>query len=1285
MTTKMIEFSLCMLLIIGSLNPVIANEEIEELEEDIYVVTSTSAFTQPIVNDIQLDGNKYHQIQLNGLSNGGSPGEPLLPMKAVRLLLPPKTTVETIQIHSSSPEIISLAHQIEPAGEPVPLSQMKSASPPQPDPLVYNSSDPFPGELFKKGGTYYFRGYSVLVITLFPVQFLPTKNKIRYYSEITVSVDLQSNEKRKSPLYRGLETDKTDILNKIDNPEVIHSYDSENSISIASYDLLIITDDQFKEAFAPLKHAHEFLGNPTIIQTLTDIGSDNPEDIRDFIRDAYLNWGIQYVLIGGDSHIVPTAKLTSYQTLIPSDLYYACLDGTFNYDNDEYWGEPTDGESGGDVDLIAEVYVGRACVDDCVDVKTFVNKTIAYMTKNSSLEYYDNVLLVGENLGFGGIAEWGGNYMDELIDGSKTHGYETVGIPSDKYNIDTLYDKDWPTQNWPQEEIIKKINRGTQLINHLGHSGYNYNMNVGNRDVILSLTNNETCFIYSQGCEAGDFDYPYADCIAEYFTVKTKHGAFAGIWNSEDGFGKSGSTDGPSQRFHREFLDAIFGENITILGKANQDSKEDNLYRINETVMRWCYYELNYFGDPLLHFDLPDHNVGVGRIFAPTHLQSPRTISLNAAVFNKGRHDEANISVTIQINGVGVHSEMIPHLQRASQQYINYSWTPQEIGLYNITVQVSIPGYKDDIPSDDTRTITIAIGVQNLNTTECFATIQEAIDDSDTLDGHCIFAPSGIYTENIVVTKGIFLLGEDKQTTILQSTTYHNTVVSVEQTVGFRISNFLIQNGKTGISLKFCFNSVVDGNRIKNNFKTGIVFRSSANGFIRENEIADNSLGVHLAGCSNNISILFNSIHDNTEINIENLPNLTEGSIIIKTPEEKGGIFLENTDQSVLKNNTISYNFIGIRILGDSKGNCIIHNMFINNTENCYDEGLHNQWDDGFPLGGNYWSMYTGDDHYRGPDQDRIYPDGIGDKPYLIPGGMSADRYPKLYPFNVSIVNTDTGEVFPTIQQAVDSSNTIDGHHILVLSDTWYENIEIQKSIILLGLDRNYTTLQDGNEKKYDTILTLLADNVTVHGFTFQINKLYDNTGIKVFSSGNNIWGNIFLNINRPIILEKSSHNMIYDNTFQSGYINLLLSNFNTIKNNRLTSTDKSFTGIRIHSSNENTFLYNTIENRSAGIFIDYSYNNTICYNQIENNEFGIFIEDANNNTLYHNNLIGNEQNALNYYGNNSWDNGYPSGGNYWDDYNGTDSNRDGIGDIPYEISDTIDYDRYPLMYPVEI
>jgi hypothetical protein len=221
---------------------------------------------------------------------------------------------------------------------------------------------------------------------------------------------------------------------------------------------------------------------------------------------------------------------------------------------------------------------------------------------------------------------FGDEHMDELINGSNHNMYTTVGIPESSYSMSKLYDHTWPgfdidnpwNTGWPTEEIISRINTGVRIINHLGHSGTGYNMRMVNDDV-NDLTNNVLPFIYSQGCYAGAFDD--GDCIAEYFSIKTTHAAFAVIMCARFGWGTPGSTDGPNQRFHRQFWDAVFGENITALGKANQDSKDDNIQKIRGSCIRWCYYEMNLFGDPAVTFftvsntppTIPDRPTGIER------------------------------------------------------------------------------------------------------------------------------------------------------------------------------------------------------------------------------------------------------------------------------------------------------------------------------------------------------------------------------------------------------------------------------------------------------------------------------------------------------------------------------------------------------------------------------------------------------------------------------------------------------------------------------------------------
>jgi hypothetical protein len=200
---------------------------------------------------------------------------------------------------------------------------------------------------------------------------------------------------------------------------------------------------------------------------------------------------------------------------------------------------------------------------------------------------------------------FGDGSMDELINGSHAHHYTTVGMPLNAYTFERLYDHNWSgfdlnypwTTGWSTAEIISRINNGVRFIDHLGHSSTTYNMRMVPSD-IQGLSNTVLPFVYSQGCYAGAFDE--GDCMAEYFTVKTTHAAFAAIMCARYGWGTPGSTNGPSQYFNRFFWDAVFGENITSIGKANQDSKEENLKRIYGDCMRWCYYEMNLFGDPTL-------------------------------------------------------------------------------------------------------------------------------------------------------------------------------------------------------------------------------------------------------------------------------------------------------------------------------------------------------------------------------------------------------------------------------------------------------------------------------------------------------------------------------------------------------------------------------------------------------------------------------------------------------------------------------------------------------------
>jgi parallel beta-helix repeat protein len=213
-------------------------------------------------------------------------------------------------------------------------------------------------------------------------------------------------------------------------------------------------------------------------------------------------------------------------------------------------------------------------------------------------------------------------------------------------------------------------------------------------------------------------------------------------------------------------------------------------------------------------------------------------------------------------------------------------------------------------------------------------------------------------------------------------------------------------------------------------------------------------------------------------------------------------------------------------------------------------------------------------------------------------------------------------------------------------------------------------------------------DGIVIRNTTafFEIKDCYIHQGKDSYD------GIVFYNVTNGVI-EKNiiteNRNGVMFRTQENGKEN---SEYNIIRNNSITNNSNDgihfeHTGYGYH--NNNTIAHNILLNNSKGIYLIMSESNLIVSNNIiSNNEVGIMLDMCEGggefNRIHHNNFVNNVVKQAYELGGpiNTWDHGYPSGGNYWSDYTGEDNDGDGIGDTPYEIPEGINEDRYPLMDP---
>ncbi len=562
-------------------------------------------------------------VELAGYPALVQPGMPRLPRVVQTVVIPAGAEPTGVEVTEVEWQPVPGRFNVVPAQPDVPLPMPgKSFALPNVarDAAVYSSTAPYPAAVVRLLDAGTMNGYRLAHVELRPVRYIPGTGELLLATRISYQLEYaRSAEVGTVPTQAQLEEAGRRLRQLVVNPGDVSRFAPRVSRSALStlppgnYPYVIISAPPVDTCFQRLADWKTRKGVPATVVTVSYIaanytGTDTQTKIRNFIIDAYQTWGTNYVLLGGSGdqknsgqNLVParrcyyTASGAGYysdEDMIPCDLYYGGLDGTWNADGDTIWGERTD-----NADMYADVHVGRASVYTVAQAQNFVNKVLTY-EQNPPTNYVRKMLLPAAIL-------WS-SYNERPTQESIARMTPTEWLDA------KLYER---TSTLSRTRMRDSMNSGFGMGHWVGH-GDEYGIYMGSSPYLNSsdaqtLTNGDKIGVHASiACFTGAWDEVPSggDCFAEHLMNRVGGGTAAVLMNSRYGWGAyipgTGYVFGPSERLDTTFCSAVLNQNNFRVGPALTYAKSSWVPYADSTgrydMMRWCIYELNIFGDPEL-------------------------------------------------------------------------------------------------------------------------------------------------------------------------------------------------------------------------------------------------------------------------------------------------------------------------------------------------------------------------------------------------------------------------------------------------------------------------------------------------------------------------------------------------------------------------------------------------------------------------------------------------------------------------------------------------------------
>lgn len=729
-------------------------------------LTYTFAFQEPQLKVVNIRNEFFTNIQMPGCyAIGTEVGSPMYPAKIANFLIPAGYEIDTIEVSGSltsfnTRNIDLETNPIVPYQHPVPIGDdIDPQYAIEFDESIYSSTNNYPSNVFSEQGIGYCRGYKIASIAFYPIQYIPGLGELSYYDELTINIDLIETGTI-NQFYRNNENDLDWVKTLVQNPEILDSYSATREpieypggICDPSddYDYVIITTTQngldywSASGSTPYnwdslmdKHQNdnglsctlvtmEEINAETDYENANPLFDDTPAHIREFCKDAYQDWGTEYIFVGGDDEWIPAREMdTSYEGNLDTDIYWNHLDGTFNDDEDTSWGE--EGDTG--FDLYSEMSIGRITCDVPQDVSNWMKKSF-YYADSSSQDYLENAAFYGGDTGWNcqgddfidysalkGTTNWLGPSPN--ADGpfptwaGFQYGFETwnannIGI---EFNLSVMWTAEPTNPGWnggSESAAINGLkndisNDNVAIISGIAHANEQMSLDVGASSWESDYHNTVPFFIHDYGCHCGDMDAADDGVLHSMLFHSDTELAFGCVYNTGYGWGNFDTTNSSSALQQKSFWDYMFDTTNHSGSTMNWQLGKAHAWSIDfmAPTLEWGYtwrsiiQSCLLFGDPAQRLKSPikpEHNIGIQQFGVDPYENADTDIYVDATLYNNGQNDETNVIVRFLVNGTEVDSTTISLFEKDTIETVGWWYHTPASGWETLCLEVDlVPG-----------------------------------------------------------------------------------------------------------------------------------------------------------------------------------------------------------------------------------------------------------------------------------------------------------------------------------------------------------------------------------------------------------------------------------------------------------------------------------------------------------------------------------------------------------------------------------------------------------------